>query len=271
MAMTRMFLRWTGGSGGDVILKHIKQQNPQLYINCDFGDLTAQGRVSNNSVQHGVYPVIESLNKYAKVSSINVQDLVTDITQLNRDHSHYICKLHMFDHSLDQLSQLATVETIGFSTLFLPFVVQACFCKTLADPTSWLSDWLTETNELTAVTDYISKKVNTDLKKHHTIWLMTQDAVNIHRTHDLDSATLKTDHWFDSREHIENFFNQQGYQLKLASVFDQWIDINKQYLPSDTYIKCVQSQTYDYEHSDLNIFEKYSLYALTHSKFKLLN
>ena len=55
-----------------MILKHIKQQNPQLYINCDFGDLTAQGRVSNNSVRHDVYPVLESLNKYAKVSSINV-------------------------------------------------------------------------------------------------------------------------------------------------------------------------------------------------------
>jgi hypothetical protein len=52
--------------------------------------------------------------------------------------------------------------------------------------------------------------------------------------------------------------------------YTNWIDQNKKFLPTNTYLTMVSKQDYDYTNPDLTIEERYCLLVLSGSSFKIL-
>ena len=56
----------------------------------------------------------------------------------------------------------------------------------------------------------------------------------------------------------------------LKELYNEWINKNVIYFPSQTYLKCVIGKNYDYKNNFLPLHERYALMILSNERFKIL-
>ena len=258
-----MMLRWTGGQAGDILM-HVIAQNKKVYLNFNPIEVSQAGQLIGEPIKDARYPVLTNLpyvefNPVQKHTPIDYNQLRNDILQIKKDYEHFVIRFFVHDKTFDQnVKDIVNVFDLGCDTNFIPFVIQARVKK------------LSYSNyEYDKEVPYNILSKMTELQKHQ--FDIYNNAVGlIERLRSKDyNFIFDTNDIFGNTKLIQS--KLQEFNLDFDNDgYEQWKDINQQFLPSQIYQTYIKNQTYLYNDNQLSLVEKYVLLALSKEKFQFL-
>jgi len=252
--MTLNILRWRGGSGGDMLLKLISE-SAEMHTN-----VKIQSGVSD---QGGVLLDFSHLHAdrltqvdcialdYKYQPSIDPVLLKQELDDIVATEQLWWLKSHYYEQNF----YTKHIVDIVVEDSLLPFAVAGNINKTTTLSINF--------NPL------VSKITDTNVRYQYAIYNVAKDFVCPHNTSRTISLTQLLAGWDRLCQTLKLFGITLNIELK--NFYENWIRLNKQYLPTSVYQHLVQSQYYDVDHPNLTLVERYCLLALTGQKFQLLD
>jgi len=250
--MSVRILRWQGGSGGDMILYLKSLSTPGSVINVDFDCIADTGKTNinfskfNNRTPTDLEKI--ALNPKRWTSQIDLEKLSNEIDMYQKESTDLWVKSHYYD--TNQFDNI-TVDLV-VNPESLPFVVLSNIIKT---------DTVTE--NFNAVSALIRDPV---VKTNYALYSVAANLVNCQT---FGKQQLLVSDLLCDLETFKTATNNINLELdfNFYSIYQQWLTSNQPYIPSKHYQTKIATQNYDFTDSTLSLAERYSLMALTGSKF----
>ena len=177
-----------------------------------------------------------------------------------------------FTKSLDNVvSDYMEIVSIGYDYSFLPFLVQTNLTKTKTIKYYFTKNNLSKYKKDLVLLD-ITKKLSQDQKTKLVIWNVIKSAIDYMNDFNLDKSSIQISDMFYNQQSIKDFFADRNIEIDFNNkLYKNWLKLNQKYIPSDIFNKCLKTRSYNYQNSDMNLFERYVLLAISGKKFKFLS
>ena len=256
MAVT--ILRWKGGAGGDTVLRLLMMSNPELQSQTRYVEHPdSQQSYFDKGFCHAQLQSYSLINEMALSNCKNV-DLNLLINQLdelekNSQQQHWMLKSHVYNVNIKQ-----RIIDIVVSPELMPFVITANLSK--------------NSRELGLIRNYhklCSKISDKKLLYKFDFFNMARDLVD---TKNLSQEQITVDDITAGWQTLTLSLGRLNLTLdkNCFTIYNNWLENNKKFMPSVTYQSMVADNNFDYEDTRLTVQERYCLLALSGSKFKIL-
>lgn len=265
--MSRIFLRWSGGEGGDTIMSFISKKQ-DLFTNVNTQrEVSGHGESVVGASYDSRYPTLKEIALKNKVS--NKKELLHDIEKLCQDYKSFLCKFHVWDEKIDSaIQQKVEIVNVGFSIEFIPFIVKCNLLKTPSilsskDPLSTYFD-----------SDFVklSNRLTLDQNKKLVTWSLIKDSIQRYNDYQLKNSPIQTQDLFYNLDGIVDFLKSKELPVQLDEKYiADWRSSNQKFLPSQKFVDLVDNQDFDYTSKSLDLVERYVLLALSDKNFQFLD
>ena len=267
-----LMLRWFGGSGGDTICTLIDMAEKDLYTNftCKYNS-RANGKTNTHQFRDPEYPILYRFGIRWN-APINLEKAKKDLSKLKNSDKKFLIKSMNFTKSLDNVvSDYMEIVSIGYDYSFLPFLVQANLTKTRTLKRYFTKSNLSKYKKDLVLLD-INKKLSHDQKTKLVIWNVIKSAIEYMHDFNLDKSGIQIRDLFYNQQSIKDFFADRNIGIDFDNkLYKDWLKLNQKYIPSDIFNECLKTRSYDYQNSNMNLFERYVLLAISGKKFIFLS
>tara|TARA_E500000178_G_scaffold349537_1_gene406627 strand:+ start:2239 stop:3057 length:819 start_codon:yes stop_codon:yes gene_type:complete len=267
-----LMLRWFGGSGGDTICTLIDMAEKDLYTNfiCKYNS-RANGKTNTHQFKDPEYPTLYRFG-ISWNAEIELKKAKKDLSKLKNSNKKFLIKSMNFAKSLDNVvSDYMEIVSIGYDYFFLPFLVQTNLTKTKTIKNYFTKNNLSKYKKDLVLLD-ITKKLSQDQKTKLVIWNVIKSAIDYMNDFSLDKSSIQISDMFYNQQSIKDFFADRNIEIDFNNkLYKNWLKLNQKYIPSDIFNKCLKTRSYNYQNSDMNLFERYVLLAISGKKFKFLS
>lgn len=250
-------LRWRGGEGGDTLLNMIVGSNPNMHSNVAWSDTDLQGKTVPIEITtdhtFAELPNVVNIAIGHRFHQVSLDDLKSSITKLKAVPKIFMLKSHWYTSSMfnDITIDLTT------SLELLPFVIHANVHKN--NHTAMYCNQLREKIK--------NPNIRSCYDLYTTCWDRLYNAVE-YSDHQINVETMLSG-W----DRLKEVLGQFGLVLnnKYKDYYNEWLDKNQQYLPSNRYKELVRTSDFSYSDSTLSLAERYCLLAMAKKKFTILH
>jgi len=249
-------LRWKSGYAGDTILKLILDSDPTLNSQVRYVGLNDSKTVIDNEFVSN-FPFTEITKMSLTEIDIDLERLnvqLQELYQLDTQKS-WILKTHIYNNKFDCFLDLIDI-TITVDTL--PFVIKASLEKNSRE-----KKLLPNYHQLCV------KIKNPEILYKFDCYNFIKDRI---QPRTLSNKQICLNDFLKGWDYFVYSVRQVGLNVSDngKEYYTNWIDQNKKFLPTNTYLTMVSKQDYDYTNPDLTIEERYCLLVLSGSSFKIL-
>lgn len=249
-------LRWQGGEGGDTLLKMLVGSNPELYSNISWGNITDMGKTTPiEIVSDEIFinlPSVVNIAIGSQYKNVATDDLEQNIRKLKALSKNFMLKSHWYTSSMFDDITIDLITPIEM----LPFTVRALIQKT--------SEYIPNYDQLRAKIKDSMMRDSYDL--YNTSWDRLYNKVK-YSDNQITVDTL-VGGWDVLKNKLKKFNLLLDDKYKLY--YEDWLDKNQQYLPSNRYKELVNACNFNYTDDQLSLAEKYCLLAMSKKKFIVL-
>lgn len=248
--MAVSILRWKGGSGGDMLLHMMS--NTCTVLNTRYTKILDSGKTEINFS----WLDFDCLTEFQKIalrpeyiSQVNLETLKEEILQQQKNSELVWIKSHYYDTDVfNDITVDLVVDPLGLS-----FAVESNIKKT---------ETLTlDFNKLASMI------TNEETKIKYSMYLVAVDMLNPEKN--ISDQTINVSDLLFGRDRLQPML-EKNHMTFNDKCYDQWLANNFKSLPSKRYQDYIANQNYDYMDSSLSLSERYSLMALSNSKFVIL-
>jgi|688.fasta_scaffold521477_2 hypothetical protein len=253
--MSLTILRWNGGYAGDIILKLITESNPAAKSNINFKGINQAGKIEIDTSDFKIKTLTEldligfNLEKSRKLSQ---KKLKKELNRLIVDTNVWYIKSHYY--AMSEFNEF-TIDIVA-DELSLPFIINANL-KKCGDA------------------DFYNKKIlkiikDEKVKEKYVIYNIAKGTQIIVPISDNCIPVSSIISGFDS---VKQCLAKHGIFISdtVKNFYQRWYESNINYLPSQKYIKYVNTKKYQFDDLTLTFYERYSLLVLANKKFRVLN
>lgn len=251
--MTVTILRWKGGYGGDTLLNLIMRSNPGAQCNVVFSSFTDTG-AQNIDYSQIIREQLTNVEKLAHVFPgvvVNLDQVYQEVDQIIDSKEQWFIKSH--NYNTPKYNHI-TVDLVA-DAVSLPFIVAANISKTETLNFNY--------NKVS----HIIK--DPEIAKKHAMYNVAVDSLV---KEEFSTRTIPVSQVLIDWTTLKEKFAKQDIILddSVKNIYETWLTLNQQYLPSKEYIQAVNEFNYDYSNTKMSLPERYSLMALGGTKFKIL-
>jgi hypothetical protein len=251
--MSLKILRWKGGFGGDIILR-LAADSSTVHTNVKFkSSMSDQGRIQLDFSHLN----LDNLQQIDRIALTQFYNSSIDPELLKQEFDHLIASDQSWwikSHYYQQDFYKEQIVDIVIDNWLLPFAVAANINKT-----ETLS---TEFNPL------VSKITDPFVQYQYSIYSIAKDFVCPYNTNHVLQLKQILSGWYELKHAMRQF--NVDLDDRSRSIYENWLEINKEYFPTASYQQCLQTNNYNTDQSGLTLIEKYCLLVLSDCKFKLL-
>jgi hypothetical protein len=253
--MSLTILRWKGGYAGDMILKLITESNPAAKSNVHFKEINQAGKIEIDTSDLKIKTLTEldligfNLETSRKLSQ---KKLKKKLNQLIADTNVWYIKSHYY--TMSEFNEF-TIDIVA-DEISLPFIISANLKK--CDDS-----------------DFYNKKIlkiikDEKVKEKYSMYNIAKDSQIIVPISNNCIPVSSIISGFDS---IKQCLAKHKIFISddVKNFYQHWYESNTNYLPSQKYIRYVNTKKYQFDDLTLTFYERYSLLVLANEKFKILN
>ena len=251
--MSLNILRWKGGFGGDIVLQLVTNSSA-VHTNVKFkSSISESGRIQLDFSQLD----LDNLQQIDRIALTHPYNSGIDPKLLKQEFDHLIASGQSWwikSHYYQQDFYNEQIIDIVIDNWLLPFAVAANINKT--------ETLTTEFNPL------VSKITDPFVQYQYSIYNLAKDFVCAYSTNRVLQLKQILSGW-NELQHAMRQFNVD-LDDRSRSLYENWLEINKEYFPTASYQQCLQTNNYNIAQRGLTLIEKYCLLVLSDCKFKLL-
>lgn len=251
--MSIKILRWTGGAGGDTILKLLTLSDSSLQSNTKFIDSTddLKTHIDVPACRQFKYSQIAKMSLY-DFNSVDVRLLKQQLSDFDKEHEgDWILKSHCYGIDFEQevIDIVPTVE-------YLPFVVSANVVKNSRE-----SGFMQYEHPL------VNKIKDPEILYRFDIYNIAKN--NLSTSILSSNKQIKLHDTLGGWDSFISAIKQVGLHIdaKFRNSYDAWLLANKKFIPSEKYKSLALANNLDYTSDELSLVEKYCLLAIAGGKF----
>lgn len=251
--MSLNILRWKGGFGGDIVLQLLTNSST-IQTNVKFrSSISPQGRIELD-FSHLDLDNLQQIDRIALMqtylSEVDAKLLKQEFDNLIVSNQSWWIKSHYYEQDFyhDQIIDIVIDRWL------LPFAVAANINKT--------ETLNTDFNPL------VSKITDPFVQYQYSIYSLAKDFVRSYDTNRVLQLKQILAGWNELKQAMRQF--DVDIDDKFKNLYDNWLEINKEYFPTAVYQQCLQTNNYDIDQPGLTLIEKYCLLVLLDCKFKAL-